>query len=145
MFRRELALRGFREDLSHLMDMEMWFHLLEQGDLACLSEPLCAVRRHADQMTMHSIKSGALVEDNIRLFEEYGNKPYIRHGWIKASSRRLRMAYRIWLSRQYLDPARRQEILRQHASILAYWLVMPMLGQILNWLGGTHLLRRKRG
>lgn len=145
MFRRALASRGYREDMSHLMDMEMWFHLLEQGDLACLLEPLCAVRRHANQMTMHSIKSGALVEDNIRLFEEYGHKPYIRHGRIKESSRRLRLAYRVWLSRRYLDPVRKRDVLRQHSSALAYWLVMPLLGRLLAWLGRTHLLQRPRG
>ena len=145
MFRRAQASRGFREDLSHLMDLEMWFYLLEQGDLACLPEPLCAVRRHAGQMTMHSIKSGALVEDNIRLFEAYGGKPYVRHGWRKESSRRLRLAYRIWLSRRHLDPARRREILRRYSSPWAYRLVMPMLGPVLSRLGGTYLLRRRRG
>lgn len=145
LFRKAQALRGFRQDLSHLMDLEMWFHLLEQGELACVPEPLCAIRRHAGQMTMHSIKSGALVEDNVRLFEEYGDKPYIRHSWAKETSRRLRMAYRIWLSRRYLGPVRRQEILKHHSFPWVYRLVMPMLGGVLNWLGGTHLLQRTRG
>jgi len=131
MFRREAALRGFREEFPHLVDIEMWFHLLEQGELASLAEPLCAIRRHAGQMTKENIKSGALIEDNVRLFEEYARKPYIRNTWMNDVVRRVRMAYRIWISRKYLEPMRRKEVLRKHSIPLAYYLIMPIVGGFL--------------
>ncbi len=131
MFRREAALRGFREEFPHLVDMEMWFYLLEQGELASLAEPLCAIRRHAGQMTKENIKSGALIEDNVRLFEEYAKKPYIRNTWMNDVVRRVRMAYRIWISRKYLEPMRRKEVLRKHSIPLAYYLIMPIVGGFL--------------
>jgi glycosyltransferase involved in cell wall biosynthesis len=132
MFRRDSALRGFREEFSHLMDMEMWFHLLEQGDLAILPEPLCAIRRHAAQMTALNIKSGALAEDNVRLYEEYGSKPYIRKSWINGMGRRIRMAYRIWISRNHLESVRLAEMVREHSIPLVYYLIMPIFGRLLT-------------
>ncbi len=131
MFRREAALRGFREEFSHLMDMEMWFHLLEQGELASLPDPLCAIRQHSGQMTVQNIKSGALVEDNARLFEEYGKKPYIRNTWLHSAMRKIRMAYRVWISRSHLDPIRRKEVLEKHSFPMLYYLIMPVFGRLL--------------
>jgi len=49
MFRRKLAARGFHPDFHLLIDLEMWFYLLAQGDFAYLVEPLCAFRTHPDQ------------------------------------------------------------------------------------------------
>jgi glycosyltransferase involved in cell wall biosynthesis len=51
MFRREQAARGFNEQYHQLLDLDLWFHLLEQGRLAYMSEPLCAFRRHAAQQS----------------------------------------------------------------------------------------------
>ncbi|MBC7490419.1 MAG: glycosyltransferase family 2 protein [Glaciimonas sp.] len=142
MFRREASLRGFRKDLSHLMDMEMWFYLLEQGELVGLPEPLCAIRRHAGQMTVQNIKSGALAEDNVRLFEEYGKKPYIQNSRLNNVARRVRMAYRIWISRKNLEPMRRKELLRQHSIPLVYYLAMPTIYGILILLSNARRLLR---
>jgi glycosyltransferase involved in cell wall biosynthesis len=52
LFRRIPALRGFSPGLRQLVDMEMWFHLLLQGDLAYTPDPLCAFRRHGAQQTV---------------------------------------------------------------------------------------------
>ncbi|MBI1175191.1 MAG: glycosyltransferase [Sideroxydans sp.] len=131
MFRLESALRGFREEFSHLMDMEMWFYLLEQGDLAILPEPLCAIRRHSEQMTAVNIKSGALVEDNVRLFEEYARKPYIRNSWAHHALRKVRMAYRIWISRRHLESARLEAVLIKHSIPFVYYTAMPIFGRLL--------------
>jgi len=142
MFRREAAQRGFREEFAHLMDVEMWFHLLEKGKMESLPEPLCAIRRHAAQMTVQSIRTAALVEDNVRLFEEYGSKTYIRQSWINGVGRRIRMAYRVWLCRDHLDAMRRAQVLRTHSIPLVYHLVMPLLADLLSRLRHTHLLKR---
>lgn len=142
MFRKEAAKRGFREEFAHFMDMEMWFHLLEKGRMANLPEPLCVIRRHAAQMTVHSIRTAALVEDNVRLFEEYGNKTYIRQSWVNGVGRRIRMAYRVWLCRDHLDAVRRNQILKSHSIPLVYHLVMPVLAGLLSKLRHTHLLNQ---
>lgn len=142
MFRKQDARRGFRADFTHLMDMEMWFHLLEKGTMVNLPEPLCAIRRHSNQMTVQSMKSGALVEDNVRLFEEYGTKPYIRRSWIKEFERRIRMAYRVWLCRNHLDISRRNLVLKAHSIPLVYHVVMPLLASLLSRVRHTHLLKK---
>ena len=49
MFRRQLAARAFDPRFHILIDLEMWFHLLGQGDFAYITEPLCAFRTHPDQ------------------------------------------------------------------------------------------------
>jgi hypothetical protein len=102
MFRRTLAKRGFNENFSLLMDLEMWFCLLEQGDLIALASETCAIRRHSGQMTHNTITTGALWDDNMLLFANYGNKPYIRHSLAKSAGRTARMVYRAWLCRQNL-------------------------------------------
>ena len=51
MFRRALAGRGFDEAFFVMADLEMWFHLLEQGCFAYIREPLCALRTHGRQQT----------------------------------------------------------------------------------------------
>ena len=143
MFQREMAVRGFREDLSHLMDLEMWFYLLEKGDLATLPAPMCAIRRHAGQMTVQSIKSGALIENNVRLFDDYGKKPYIHKSWLNSTTRRFRMAYRVWISRKHLEPLRKWEILREHSSPLMYCLLIPALAWLLSQFRNNSLFHGK--
>jgi glycosyltransferase involved in cell wall biosynthesis len=142
MFRREAAQRGFREEFAHLMDIEMWFHLLEKGAMVNLPESLCAIRRHAAQMTAQSIKTATLVEDNVRLFEEYGIKTYIHQSWVKEIGRRIRMAYRVWLCRDYLEAARKSQVLKSHSIPLVYHLGMPVLAGLLSRVRHTHLLKR---
>ena len=51
LFRRSAAMRGFDEGLRQVVDLEMWFHLLMQGDLVFEPEPLCCFRRHSLQQT----------------------------------------------------------------------------------------------
>ena len=127
MFRRAAAQRGFQESLLQLMDLEMWFYLLEQGDMACLADEVCAVRRHPGQATRGSIASGALIDENIALFEEYGSKPYIRKTWFNMTMRKIRIAYRVWLCRDSLTIDKRNAILAAHSSRLFYSLLMPVM------------------
>jgi len=51
MFRRVAASRGFNPNMRQIVDLEMWFHLLLQGDLAYTLEPFCFFRRHGGQQT----------------------------------------------------------------------------------------------
>ena len=77
MFRRRAAARGFNVGYRQLVDLEMWFALLETGDLAYASEPLCCFRQHARQQT-EANRSNQLGDIEIaRLFWEYRRKAYL--------------------------------------------------------------------
>jgi glycosyltransferase involved in cell wall biosynthesis len=131
MFRRATAQRGFREALAHLMDLEMWFYLLEQGSMISLADEVCAVRQYSGQMSHRNLKTGALVDDNVRLFDEYGKKSYIQDTWTNKTSRRIRMAYRVWLCKDALNTDKRNQILATHSSKSFYYIMMPVLAGLL--------------
>jgi hypothetical protein len=67
LFRREAAGRGFDAYFRQLVDMEMWLHLLQHGDLFYLQEPLCCFRRHAGQQTEMNRQGGLHLREMIRL------------------------------------------------------------------------------
>ena len=58
LFRKEDAGRGFDPQYRQVVDMEMWFHLLEKGSLVYTREPLCGFRRHSQQQSEHNAASG---------------------------------------------------------------------------------------
>lgn len=71
MFRRQQALRGFREDYPQLMDLEMWMHLLQSGSMSYIARPLCKIRQHPQQATQQNLKSGIVLDNKRRLFREF--------------------------------------------------------------------------
>lgn len=70
LFRRADALRGFSEEYSQLVDLEMWCHLLLGGAFAYTPAVLCSVRLHDNQTTAANLRSGRVVEDKRRLFRD---------------------------------------------------------------------------
>lgn len=83
MFRRSLAARGFDESFFVMADMEMWFHLLEQGCFSYLAEPLCAFRQHGTQQTEKDRSALAPALENRELLRRYLHKRYVRlRRWI---------------------------------------------------------------
>jgi glycosyltransferase involved in cell wall biosynthesis len=78
LFRRSQGARGFDEGLRQLLDLEMWFHLLEQGRFAYLAEPLCAFRQHPAQQTEVNRRTGASAEEDLILKERYYVKPWMK-------------------------------------------------------------------
>lgn len=96
LFRRRQVAQGFDENYPHLLDMAMWFHLLEQGRLACVPEPLTYIRQHARQLTQDNRRSGQLVEDKKRIFSAYIAKPYVHKTPLRVFLWRLRTAYNFW-------------------------------------------------
>ena len=109
------------------MDLEMWFYLLEQGSMAILADEVCAIRRHPGQITRGNIASGALLDENIVLFEEYGGRPYIRKSLFNMTMRRARLAYRVWLCRDSLTNEKRNAILHAHSSRAFYFGLVPVM------------------
>lgn len=71
MFRKNQAQRGFRSGYRQMVDLEMWFYLLLQGDIWCDREPLAAFRRHADQQTLKNAGGLVHLEEILRLYDAY--------------------------------------------------------------------------
>jgi len=78
LFRKSQAARGFDEGFRQLLDLEMWFHLLEQGRFGFIAEPLCAFRQHPAQHTELNARTGAAADEHLRLFERYYARPWMR-------------------------------------------------------------------
>jgi hypothetical protein len=76
MFRKQDARRGFDPKYLQIVDMEMWFHLLEKGDLAYTREPLCAFRCHPLQQTERNTTSGRGDREHV-FFYDYATQPWI--------------------------------------------------------------------
>jgi glycosyltransferase involved in cell wall biosynthesis len=141
MLRKATAQRGFREALAHLMDLEMWFYLLEQGPMISLANEVCAVRQYSGQMSHQNLKTGALVDDNVRLFDEYGRKSYIQNTRANVTSRKIRMAYRVWLCKDALNTGKRNKILAAYSSKSFYYVMMPILAGMLTMWRKAKLFR----
>ncbi len=80
MFRKKHAGRGFDARYRQAVDLEMWLHILEQGNFAYIDEPLCSFRRHAKQQTNVNIRGAnvSLVDESFSLLRQYAKKPYIK-------------------------------------------------------------------
>ncbi|HEV8072624.1 MAG TPA: glycosyltransferase family 9 protein, partial [Opitutaceae bacterium] len=78
MFRRGAASRGFDPALRQIVDLEMWFHLLLQGDLVYTPEPLCVFRRHSGQQTAINRESRVGDTEMIQLLTQYLADPAFR-------------------------------------------------------------------
>lgn len=130
LFRKSDMQFGFRDELPQLMDMELWLRMLEKGDLLNIGAPVCAIRFHAGQMTHGNIRSGALVKDNIRIYTELSARVDFRITPIQALQHKLRMTYRVWVSRQFITAQARRDVLRRFGSPLAYYF-MPIIFSLL--------------
>jgi glycosyltransferase involved in cell wall biosynthesis len=76
LFRKADAERGFDTAYRQLVDMEMWFHLLERGDLVYTREPLCAFRRHVRQQTAVN-NANYSIKEQLMLVSAYGAQPWM--------------------------------------------------------------------
>lgn len=95
MFRRSSAARGFDLRYRQLVDVEMWFHLLEQGRFIYLAVPLISFRHHAGQQTRKNISELNFVDDLIYLFDSYLAQSYTGIGWIARAYLRYYQFYKL--------------------------------------------------
>ena len=77
MFRRSDCARGFDDRYYQIPDLEMWFHLLEKGRFAFMSEPLASFRIHPGQKTKENAVRLVGLDDHCLLFREYFGKSYV--------------------------------------------------------------------
>lgn len=96
MFRTSQARRGFSPRYRQLVDLEMWFHLLEQGSYAHLAQPLSSFRIHTEQQTAKNVLSLAYINDLSHLFDDYLFKDYVSCGRLHKRFLVYNQFYKIW-------------------------------------------------
>jgi glycosyltransferase involved in cell wall biosynthesis len=96
MFRKSQAERRFNGRYSQLVDLEMWFHLLEQGKFSYIGKPLASFRVHEGQQTRKNVRDMVHIEEMFALLEEFGAKPYVTLGALTKRFLQYRQSYRIW-------------------------------------------------
>jgi glycosyltransferase involved in cell wall biosynthesis len=98
MFRRADSQRGFNHSYPQLADMEMWFHLLSNGDFFAVPHSLCSIRAHAGQATWDNDSNGRIVGDRKRLFREFEATVGNSAGFFRKVVWDVRMAYAVMRS-----------------------------------------------
>ncbi len=78
LFRRQQASRGVNPQYRQILDLEMWFHLLEQGRFGFLEEYMFAYRVHPQQETAVIRKAGGDAHEYLALVTEYYRKPWMK-------------------------------------------------------------------
>jgi glycosyltransferase involved in cell wall biosynthesis len=131
LFRKSELLARFRNDLPQLMDMDLWFRLLEKGHLLSIKIALCAIRFHDAQMTQQNINSGKFIEDYIRIFDEFSKKPYVTSNLWSVFWYKFLMTYRVWLFRKFISHEMRRETLTNYGMLIAYPF-MPIIFSLLD-------------
>jgi glycosyltransferase involved in cell wall biosynthesis len=96
MFRRNQAARGFDDRYVYIVDLEMWLHLLEQGDFAFTPQELCSIRLHGGQETVGAIATLAFADDEHLLLDEYVGKNSMQNGLYAREKIRFMKALTIW-------------------------------------------------
>jgi glycosyltransferase involved in cell wall biosynthesis len=138
LFRRSQATRGFDERFPQIGDLEMWFHLLEQGKLLYVAEPWVAYRVHPHQSTASNRDEAARQDEHLLLLTRYGSRPWLD----EFASRRMWFTQIYYLRKQYGEraaelTARMMKPLRPFWYPL-YWLqhklTQPLL-HLCQWCG----------
>jgi hypothetical protein len=147
MFRRKDAERGFLPSYRQLVDLEMWFHLLEKGRFAYIDEPLSSFRQHPRQQTSNNLKALAHLDDMMRLYDEYMPKPYVRIGGFDKMFLLYEILRRIWEADKRGEMPK-GELLREierRWGMNRFHLALPLYGVFLLKRRVGNLARKLRG
>jgi glycosyltransferase involved in cell wall biosynthesis len=129
MFRKRQALRGFDVRFKQVVDLEMWFSLLEQGRLAYLAEPLVAFRVHSGQQTRMNRLNLSLIDEPFLLLERYAAKPYITFSRPKKWYMNYVPLYAIWklyAKHGKLDRQQAVEHIGKRTSLTGFFALYPV-------------------
>ena len=96
LFRKCQAGRGFNSIYKQIVDLEMWFHLLEQGSFAYINEPLCSFRIHGQQQTRVNAENLAALNDIFYLQGDYLDKEYVHLSGTMKAYLKFDSLYGIW-------------------------------------------------
>jgi glycosyltransferase involved in cell wall biosynthesis len=137
LFRAARAMRGFDPRYRQIVDLEMWCHLLKQGDLIYTKEPLCMFRCHTQQQTEANRRQQIGRKEHILLFKDYFDYYVPKDAWLPAAERKY-LFTRIFYTRK-----RRSEAVE---AVLVEQKLMSKLGRkwyILYWF--RHRITRPFG
>lgn len=127
MFRREQAMRGFHTGYCQMVDLEMWFHLLLQGNIWCEREPLASFRRHPDQQTAHNAVTRVHVEEILRLYDVYLHKVHLPR--LVKTSLYYVQCYQVWkgyLKDHILSREQAEQIISRYIPIKQFEALIPL-------------------
>lgn len=96
MFRRSAAQRVFQVRYHHIVDLEFWLYLLEQGWFASSPLVLSSFRQHGGQMTVANRVTGKFIQDEFMLLDEYSTKPGSGLSLLERERARFNKAHMIW-------------------------------------------------
>lgn len=96
MFRKAQAGRGFDPGYRQLVDLEMWFHLLEQGRYAHIGQALTSFRMHPGQQTAKNLQNLAYLDDLTALYGSYLGKEYVGFGFCRRRFLEYFQYYKVW-------------------------------------------------
>ena len=131
LFRRQDALRGFDTTYAQLIDLEMWFHLLEQGDFACIPDALCIFRQHEAQETKGNRRAFAFLDEEERFYREFSAKPMVRATFLNRLLWRTRIAHYIWRDRRAGDNYRwAREKMRRYMTLHMFIILFPLISMV---------------
>jgi glycosyltransferase involved in cell wall biosynthesis len=123
LFRKRDATRGFNIGYRQHVDTEMWFHLLETGDLVCAAKPLCCFRQHRLQQTEINRIDQIGEKEGFQLLTDYQSRPYLGAAEVRNS-----LAANLY----YLRKSRRKNA-AQPSEVL-----LEMERSLIARLGGWH-------
>jgi glycosyltransferase involved in cell wall biosynthesis len=93
IFRRDGAERGFDTSYRLLIDLEMWLHLLEKGNMAYIGTPLCRFRFYGAQETNKVISSLDFIDEEVRLYKKYIGMEYVDATLLNRLKRKFKLAW----------------------------------------------------
>jgi len=128
MFRKSQANRGFNAEYSQLVDLEMWFHLLEQGKYAHIGESLSSFRVHPDQQTKKNVQNLVHLDELFLLFKSYLDRPYVKLSRYTKKFLFYRQNYRIWKKFKKHEITRQQALAKisAHCEPGEFFLLIPL-------------------
>jgi glycosyltransferase involved in cell wall biosynthesis len=134
MFRKKQAERGFLPGFRQSVDLEMWCHLLLQGNIWCEREPLAAFRRHPEQQTERNATELVHLEEMLRLYDAYLRQSAMHLPRLLETALYYVQCYRVWKGYRNHETLGREQagnIISRYIPVAQFTRLIPIY-KILN-------------
>lgn len=129
MFRKQQALRGFDSSYRQMVDLEMWFYLLLQGEIWAERQPLAAFRQHEEQQTVRNVGELIHLEETLRLYDRYLHASGIHLPRLLEHALYYVQCYRVWKGyhdKKVLDRDYAETVIARYMSLKWFKLLIPV-------------------